>query len=69
MRNYTSVSSSNIEGVDHDGTDLYVKFLNGTEYKYSSVPAHVYQELLNAPSVGKYLNGNIKGTYNYEQVA
>lgn len=69
MRNYTPVDSSNVDGLDHEDSDLYVKFKNGSEYKYSGVPQSVYQDLLNAPSIGKYLNSNIKGTYSYEQIA
>lgn len=69
MTNYTPVSSSNVEGVAYEDGDVYVKFLNGSEYKYEGVPASIYQELLNAPSVGSYLNSNIKGSYPYTRVA
>lgn len=69
MVNYVDVSSSNIQSVGHDGTDLYVKFLNGSEYKYYTVPESIFEELKNAGSVGQYLNQNIKGSFGFEKIA
>ena len=69
MVKYVDVTSSNIAAVGHDGTDLFVKFLNGSEYKYYNVPEAIYEELKNAGSVGQYLNQNIKGSFGFEKVA
>lgn len=66
---YTPVSSSNVAAVGYEDSDLYVKFNNGSEYKYSGVPSSIYEQLLNAPSVGSFLNSNIKGSYNFERIA
>lgn len=65
---YTDVESSNVQVVGHDGTDLYVRFINGTEYKYEGVSEEEFIKLRDAASVGKHLNAYIKPRYNYEQV-
>ena len=64
------VSSSNVDSVGYDEATetLKVRFLNGSEYIYMNVPIMEYEGLLKAPSVGSYLNRNIKGTYNYQKV-
>lgn len=69
MVEYQDVESSNVAAVGHNMGDLYVKFKNGSEYKYDNVPESEYQALLSAASVGKYLNSNIKGSYSYTQIA
>lgn len=64
------VSSSNIEsiGYDEESMILRIKFLNSSIYDYKNVPKIEYDALLNASSVGSYLNRNIKGVYAYEKV-
>ncbi|MCK9482184.1 MAG: KTSC domain-containing protein [Bacteroidia bacterium] len=59
------VSSSNVEsvGYDEETSTLYVSFLTGFLYTYLNVPIVVFNQLLHAPSVGGYLNANIKGVY------
>ncbi|GCD11086.1 KTSC domain-containing protein [Clostridium tagluense] len=65
------VASSNVESVGYDEQEeiIMVKFLNGSEYIYKNVSNPiVFEELVNAPSVGAYLNRNIKGVYPYEKI-
>jgi len=64
------VSSSNISAIGYDNQNeiVHVNFLNGTEYIYKGVPQHDFDGLLNAPSVGSYLNRNFKNVYPYERV-
>lgn len=64
------VSSSNIAAVGYDGENeiVHVQFLNNMEYIYKGVPKHEYEGLLNAPSVGSYLNRNFKNFYPYERI-
>lgn len=64
------VSSSNIDsiGYDTDRQKLYVKFIGSGTYEYSSVPEYVYNDLLNADSVGKYFHANIRKTYSYQKI-
>jgi len=66
----TSVSSSNISSIGYDepNQQLYVQFLNGSIYVYKGVPAHEYQNLMEASSHGSYLNRNFKNVYPYEKI-
>ncbi|CAC9531336.1 hypothetical protein [uncultured Gammaproteobacteria bacterium] len=65
------VSSSNIAAVGYDEQNeiVHVQFLNNTEYIYKGAPQHEYEGLLNAPSVGSYLNRNFKNFYPYERIS
>ena len=62
------VESSNIASIGHDGSILEVEFNSGAVYQYENVPIATYVELLQAESVGKYFNKNIKSRYNYRRV-
>lgn len=64
------VSSSNVEsiGYDADTQTLQIRFLSGGVYIYRNVPQMEYEQLINAPSIGSYLNRNIKGSYAYEKI-
>lgn len=68
--NRTPVSSSNIAsiGYDSDAVTLEVEFHTGKVYQYFDVPEAVHVELMQASSVGTYLNANIKNHYRYAQV-
>ena len=70
MSDWIYVNSSNIEAVCYfeDKNELHVRFLNGSTYSYSDVPQEIYDELINAPSKGSYLNRMIKGVYNYQKL-
>lgn len=59
------VSSSNVASIGYDvqGQVLEVEFKGGSVYQYAGVPQAKYDEMLMAPSVGKYLNDQIKPTY------
>ncbi len=65
-----AVESSNILeiGYDEPAEVLYVTFRNGMTYAYDMVPYIVYEELINAESIGQYLNNSIKGVYEYNKV-
>lgn len=62
------VTSSNVKSVGYDAGNLYVDFLNGGRYRYLDVPIDLYDGILKAESVGKYLNTHIKPTYRYERL-
>lgn len=60
------VDSSNIEaiGYDSDNQELHVRFLkSGETYVYYGVDEWVFQEFLQADSKGRYLNANIRDSY------
>lgn len=62
---FTSVESTNIDGVHYDdqAAAFTVKFKNGGVYRYEGVSAPIYQEFMDAESKGKYLNSTIKGNF------
>jgi hypothetical protein len=64
------VDSSNIEaiGYNSDAQELHIQFLSGATYVYYGVPEHIYEEIMDAPSRGSYLNRVIKGVYKYAKI-
>ncbi len=66
----TSVTSRSIASVGYeaDTMTLEIEFSNGRVYDYFDVPYTAYQELLGAPSMGAYLNQNIKLNYRCARV-
>lgn len=61
------VSSSNVASVGYDASSLTleVEFNNGSVYQYFDVPEAVYQEMMRASSVGKFMHANIRNQYRY----
>lgn len=59
------VNSSVISEVDYDKDTsvLTVIFNSGASYDYNGVPEDVYEDLINAPSVGSYFVRNIRNNY------
>lgn len=57
------VASSNIEAIGYavDFRRLYVRFGDGAEYSYDSVPRAVYEAFLAAPSKGRFLWDVVRG--------
>jgi hypothetical protein len=68
--NRQPVSSSNLRSVGYDESTntLEIKFNSGGIYQYYNVPSTVYQELMNAPSHGRYFHAHIKGVYRYVKI-
>lgn len=64
------VDSSNIEAIGHDAgaQELHVRFLSGDTYVYHGVPQEIYDQLMDAPSKGSYLNRVIKENYEYTKM-
>lgn len=64
------IKSSNAEGVgyDADKKELFITFKGGATYKYSNVPASIYQDLVESESFGKFLSQKIKGVYAFEKL-
>jgi len=65
------VVSSNIINAEYDDETevLTITFKNGGMYEYSGVPLNVYQEFLEAPSVGSFLHSSIKPFYEVQKIA
>ena len=64
------VESSNIKAVGYrvETKQLLVQFKADTLYSYDGVEADTFEALLNAESVGKYFNANIKDRYTTTKV-
>ena len=64
------VSSSNINqiGYDDETQTMGVEFHSGKVYHYNNVPKEVYEEFVEAPSVGRHFNTEIRGQYDGELV-
>lgn len=67
--NHHVTRSSMISEIEYDETEklLKLKFSKGGWYEYKDVPKEVYNELLNAESIGKYFLANIKSKYETEK--
>lgn len=62
------VKSSNISGVAHDGQALWVKFQNGTLYRYPTAGADLHTGLLAAESAGSYFHKHVRNVHQGERV-
>ena len=64
------VVSSSIVSVGYDATlfELEIEFQNGRVYRYLQVPVAAYRLLLQAPSIGEYVNRVIKSRFEARAV-
>ncbi len=65
------VTSSNLKSVGYDRANrvLEIEFQNGRVYRYRGVPPEEYEELLKAPSLGRYFIATIRDEYGYDRAA
>jgi len=58
----TPVESKSVASVGYDAErfELEVEFRNGRVYRYEQVPIAAYRLLLQAPSIGEYINKIVK---------
>jgi KTSC domain len=71
MNKEQNTQSSAIVDTDYDDdrSKLYVTFVGGKTYVYDGVPQDTYDELLAAPSMGKFFNNRIRDRYPFALVA
>lgn len=64
-------SSRWLEAATYDRSQalLHLSFRNGTNYRYSDVPAEVYDQLLLAESKGRFFNLHIRNRYAYTKIS
>jgi hypothetical protein len=64
------VESSNVAEIGYDGNDqeLWVRFANGALYVYQNVPPDIWDQFVNAPSMGKFIHTHMKNRYPYSRV-
>lgn len=65
MANWQQLESSNLKRCSYDieTETLQIQFMSGRTYSYASVPASVYNGLLEASSPGQFFNREIKGVF------
>ena len=64
------VSSTSIGEVGFDNGDLHVVFKQSQKhYVYHGVNEDTYGELLEASSIGRFVNAEIKDNYNYDLIS
>ena len=65
-----AVDSSSIRGVgyEEDRNILYVQFIDGEVYEYFAVPVSDFIDLLQAKSIGCFVNKRIKPYYEYRKL-
>lgn len=58
--------SSNIVSVGHDNVDqLIVQFANGGLYQYKGVSLQLAEDMVQAPSVGRFFYANIRQRFPF----
>ena len=67
----TAVESTTLLTVSYDDAQelLQLEFCSRAVYQYFSVPAAVYQSLLDASSKGRYFNRSIRGRFSYRPIS
>jgi hypothetical protein len=65
-----AVDSSSVRAVGYDPAtfELEVEFHNGRRYRYQQVPIAAYRLLLQAPSIGEFINQQIKPRFEAKAV-
>jgi hypothetical protein len=63
----THIASSAISSVGYDESNsrLEVEFESGAVYDYFDVPSKVYDDLLKAPSKGRFVSQRIRDQYPF----
>jgi hypothetical protein len=65
-----SLDSSSLKSVGYSaetGT-LEITFCSGSIYRYSGVPPHIYQALLDASSKGRYFTAAIRSSFPFQRI-
>ncbi len=63
-------SSSTVDSVDYDPHQqrMRVLFKSGELYEYDKVPPDMYNAMLGAESVGKFLHKYVKGKHQFRKI-
>lgn len=70
MIHRVKVTSSNIKEITYDTDDksMIITFNNNIQYKYFNVENSIFEEFIDAESVGKYFITEIKGKYESQKI-
>ena len=65
-----AVESSSVRAVGYDPAtfELEITFRNGLRYRYQQVPVAAYRLLLQAPSIGEFVNKQIKPRFEAKKI-
>ena len=65
-----TVESRSVNAVGYDPAtfELEIEFRNGRTYRYQQVPAAAYRLLLQAPSIGEFVNKQIKPRFEAREL-
>jgi hypothetical protein len=55
-------------GYEADSLTLELEYTNGRVYQYFDVPPQLHDELVRSPSVGAFVNAQIRGVYRYARI-
>jgi hypothetical protein len=67
---YTVLDSSLLKAAAYSPDQtLELQFRSGAVYRYFSVPAPVFEDLIIASSKGNYFNRNVRMRFRYQRVA
>lgn len=69
IRSFTTANSSHVQRVEYGAGILRVEYRNGRIYTFSYVLPEVYEALVLAPSVGKFLNEFVYDQYDCTRIA
>ena len=56
-------------GYDQKSHSLVAVFRTGETYRYKNVPSFLYERLMSADSIGKFMHKYILDRFDYERVA
>jgi uncharacterized protein (DUF2164 family) len=56
-------------GYDSDAQRLFLEYAGGRLYEYLDVPEEIYVSLLQAESMGRFVNYAIKPHYYYQEIS
>jgi hypothetical protein len=62
------VNSASVRSVGWSDGTLEREYVNGSIYQYVDVPQTTFAALLAAPSIGAYVNTDIKPYYDYREI-
>ena len=70
MDKHAVASSSTVRAIGYDPQTqtLEVEFLSGWVYQYYGVPDHMHNQMMEAPSKGRFLNMYIRDHYPFSRV-
>ena len=56
-------------GYDEKSHSLMAVFRSGEKYRYKNVPSFLYERLMSAESIGKFMQKYILNRFEYERVS